>query len=85
MKSAVTLAGVVVEVLPRGLYRVVLDDRRELVAHAARAVDRNFVRVLAGDRVAVELTARDRTRGRITRRLGPGASGPAPDDEVGAA
>jgi len=63
------LAGTVTAQLPGGLYRVRLDQGPQITAHAARRVDRNFLRVLAGDRVEVELSPVDRTRGRITRRL----------------
>ena len=62
--------GKVVELLPRALYRVVVDGGREVTAHAAAGPGRNFVRLVVGDRVAVELTARDRSRGRIVRREG---------------
>jgi translation initiation factor IF-1 len=57
----------VVEVLPSGLYRVEADGRG-LTAHAARGGQRNFVRVLVGDRVVVEVAQRDPTRGRIMRK-----------------
>jgi translation initiation factor IF-1 len=61
--------GVVEAQLPSGLYRVALDGRRPITAHARGGPDRNFIRLLVGDRVVVELTARDLTRGRIVRRL----------------
>jgi translation initiation factor IF-1 len=67
--GGVEVTGVVVEVLPRAMYRVELDDRRFVVAHAIRDARRNFVRVLVGDRVVVELSPVDRLRGRIARRL----------------
>ena len=63
------LAGVVVDVLPSAMYRVRLDEGNHIVqAHIADRVDRNFVRVLVGDRVRVELTA-DVGRGRIVRKI----------------
>ena len=62
--------GVVVEALPRALYRVELASREHIVAHASRDAQRNFVRILVGDRVIVARAPRNRTRGRITRRLG---------------
>ena len=62
------LAGTVLAVLPRALYRVALDDGREVTAHAASGAGRNFVRLVVGDRVAVELTPRDLGRGRIVRK-----------------
>jgi translation initiation factor IF-1 len=62
------LTGVVVELLPRGLYRVRLDEGGHVVAHVADRIDRNFVRLIAGDRVAVEIAAADAARGRIVGR-----------------
>jgi translation initiation factor IF-1 len=62
------LKGVVVELLPNALYRVELDDRHQVLAHVAGSMRKNFIRLLAGDRVRVELSPVDLTRGRITRR-----------------
>ena len=63
-------SGVVIEALPNALYRVELESKTEVVAHVTGAPRRNFVRILIGDRVAVAVSPRNRTRGRITRRLG---------------
>ncbi len=63
-----TVAGVVVEILPRALYRVRLEGTREVIAHAGAGTGRNFVRLVVGDRVEVALTARDAGRGRVVRR-----------------
>ncbi len=62
------LTGVVVEVLPRALYRVELESRERLTAHLSRDARRNFVRILMGDQVEVSRSPRDRSRGRITAR-----------------
>jgi translation initiation factor IF-1 len=63
------VTGVVTDVLPSAMYRVRLDEGNHVVqAHIADRVDRNFVRVLVGDRVSVELTA-DVGRGRIVRKI----------------
>jgi translation initiation factor IF-1 len=59
--------GVVMAQLPSGLYEVEVDARR-ITAHAGRGPGRNFVRLLVGDRVIVELMPRDLTRGRIVRK-----------------
>jgi translation initiation factor IF-1 len=61
--------GIVVAQAPSGLYQVEIDGTRRILAHAASGADRNFLRLIVGDRVAVELTARDRTRGRIVRKI----------------
>jgi translation initiation factor IF-1 len=66
--GTVTVEGVVTEVLPRGMYRVAVGERHHVLAHAPGGPHRNFVRILVGDRVAVELASVDRTRGRIVRR-----------------
>jgi translation initiation factor IF-1 len=63
------LAGTVLAVLPRALYRVALDEGRVVTAHAAKGPGRNFVRLVVGDRVDVELTAKDVTRGRVVRKV----------------
>jgi translation initiation factor IF-1 len=60
----------VTDQLPSALYRVRLDDGGSVVAHIADRVDRNFVRMLVGDRVRVELSPVDITRGRIVEKLG---------------
>jgi translation initiation factor IF-1 len=59
----------VLEELPNALYRVELESRHQVLAHPVGTVQRNFVRLLPGDRVAVELSPRDSTRGRIVRRI----------------
>ena len=60
-----TVIGTVVEQLPSGLYRVVIDRQRQVTAHAPSGPGRTFIRVLVGDRVRLELSPRDLTRGRI--------------------
>ena len=64
------VSGVVTDVLPHAMYRVRLDDGgRQVLAHVADRIDRNFVRVLTGDRVRVELMPADAGRGRIVGKL----------------
>ena len=64
-----SLAGVVVEQLPSALYRVRLDEGPLVTAHIADRMDRNFIRVLVGDRVRLEVSPVDRGRGRIVGKL----------------
>ena len=59
----------VVELLPNLAYRLELDSRARVLAHATGEGARNFVRIRPGDRVAVELSPHDPTRGRIVRLL----------------
>jgi translation initiation factor IF-1 len=68
-RTAVEVPGVVVELLPSALCRVAVDGGREIVAHAAGGARRNFVRLIVGDRVLVQVSPHDLGRGRIVRRV----------------
>jgi translation initiation factor IF-1 len=57
------------ETLPSALYKVRLDEGAMVLAHIADRMDRNFVRLLVGDRVRLELSPVDIGRGRIVERL----------------
>jgi translation initiation factor IF-1 len=63
------VTGVVLEQLPKALYRVRLDAGQQVMAHIADRIDRNFIRVLVGDRVEVELSPVDVSRGRIVSKV----------------
>jgi translation initiation factor IF-1 len=63
------LAGVVVELLPSALHRVEIDGGHVVVAHVTGSPQRNFVRLVVGDRVMVALAPNDVGRGRIVRKL----------------
>jgi translation initiation factor IF-1 len=63
------VTGVVHEQLPSGLYRVKLDGGSLVTAHIADRIERNFIRVLVGDRVRLELSPVDRGRGRIVEKI----------------
>ena len=63
------VVGVVMETLPSALYKVRLDEGAMVLAHIADRMDRNFVRILVGDRVRLELSPSDVGRGRIVERL----------------
>jgi translation initiation factor IF-1 len=64
-----TVEGTVIEQLPHGLYRVAIARQRQITAHAPGGPGRNFIRVLVGDRVRLELSPRDLTRGRIVGKV----------------
>jgi translation initiation factor IF-1 len=64
----VIVEGVVAEAMPSALYRVEIAGRHAITAHVDSGPDRDFVRVLVGDRVLVELAPRDPTRGRIVKK-----------------
>jgi translation initiation factor IF-1 len=62
--------GTVLEQLPHGLYRVGIDRQRQVTAHVPSGPGRNFIRVMVGDRVRLQLSPRDLTRGRIVEVVG---------------
>jgi translation initiation factor IF-1 len=64
------VSGVVMETLPSALYTVRLDDGSLVMAHIADRIDRNFVRILVGDKVRLELSPQDVGRGRIIAKIG---------------
>ncbi len=73
--------GVVDEVLPDARCRVKLDNGHEVIAYTSGRMKKNRIRILAGDRVTVEMTPYDLTKGRINfrhkdARSGPGGGGP---------
>jgi translation initiation factor IF-1 len=63
------VSGVVMEILPSALYKVRLDEGSLVMAHIADRIDRNFVRLLVGDRVRLELSPSDIGRGRIVQKI----------------
>jgi translation initiation factor IF-1 len=63
------VTGIVVELMPSAGYRVKLENEDLVMAHAAGAGTANFVRLRPGDKVRVELSTHDRTRGRIVELL----------------
>jgi translation initiation factor IF-1 len=68
-EALVELPGVVSELLPNATFRVKLDSGHEIIAHTAGRMRKNRIRVLAGDKVMVEMTPYDLTRGRVTYRF----------------
>jgi translation initiation factor IF-1 len=66
--DAIEVAGVVLESLPNAMFRVELDSKHQVLAHVSGKMRKNFIRILTGDRVLVELSPYDLTRGRITYR-----------------
>ena len=68
-RSRAQVSGVVMETLPSAMYKVRLDAGPLVLAHIADRMDRNFVRILVGDRVRLELSPTDVGRGRIVGKL----------------
>ena len=67
-EDAIEFQGVVSELLPNAMFKVKLDNDHEVIAHTSGKMRKNRIRVLAGDRVTVEITPYDLTKGRITYR-----------------
>ena len=67
-EDSIEVTGAVVEKFPSGQFSVLLDQERVVLAHLAGKLRRNRIRVLAGDRVTIEMSPYDLTKGRITYR-----------------
>jgi len=68
-EDVIEVEGTVVEALPNAMFQVELDNGHRVLAHLSGKLRMNFIRILPGDRVTVELSPYDLTRGRITWRL----------------
>jgi len=68
-EDSVEVEGRVIEPLPNAMFRVELQNGHKVLAHVSGKLRMNFIRILPGDRVTVELSPYDLTRGRITYRL----------------
>jgi len=68
-EEAIKFTGEITEVLPNAMFRVVLENEHEIIAHAAGKLRKFRIRILAGDKVDVEMTPYDLTKGRITFRF----------------
>jgi translation initiation factor IF-1 len=66
--DAIQMMGTITEVLPNTTFRVELENGHEILAYVSGKMRKNYIRILQGDRVAVELSPYDLTRGRITYR-----------------
>lgn len=67
-EDLIEVEGVVQEALPNAMFRVALDNGHVVLAHISGKIRMHFIRILPGDRVKVELSPYDLTRGRITFR-----------------
>jgi translation initiation factor IF-1 len=67
-EEAISIEGTVTEALPNAMFRVELDNGHNILAHVSGKMRMHFIRILPGDKVTVELSPYDLTRGRITYR-----------------
>lgn len=68
-QEKIVLEGTVLEALPNATFRVELINQQVILAHISGKIRLHYIKILAGDRVQVELSPYDLTKGRITRRL----------------
>ncbi|CDE92161.1 MAG: translation initiation factor IF-1 [Candidatus Gastranaerophilaceae bacterium] len=68
-KDVIELEGTIIESMPNAMFKVKLENDHEILAHISGKIRKNFIRILPGDRVKVEMTPYDLSKGRITFRL----------------
>lgn len=67
-EDVIEVEGVVVETLPNAMFKVELENDHEILAHVSGKIRMNYIRILPGDKVTVEMSLYDLTKGRITYR-----------------
>ena len=67
-EEAIKVEGVVIETLPNAMFRVELENKHQVLAHISGKMRMHFIKILPGDKVSVELSPYDLSRGRITYR-----------------
>jgi translation initiation factor IF-1 len=68
-QDAIEVEGTIVEALPNAMFQVKLENGHTILAHISGKIRMNFIKILPGDKVTVELTPYDLNRGRITYRF----------------
>jgi translation initiation factor IF-1 len=69
MREAIEVEGTVIEPLPNAMFAIELENKHQVLAHISGQLRMNFIRILPGDRVRVELSPFDLSRGRIVSRI----------------
>ncbi|HEH0840138.1 TPA: translation initiation factor IF-1 [Staphylococcus aureus] len=67
-QDVIKLEGTVLDTLPNAMFKVELENGHEILAHVSGKIRMNYIRILPGDKVTVEMSPYDLTRGRITYR-----------------
>ncbi|MCE5414880.1 translation initiation factor IF-1 [Staphylococcus pseudintermedius] len=67
-QDVIELEGTVLDTLPNAMFKVELENGHEILAHVSGKIQMNYIRILPGDKVTVEMSPYDLTRGRITYR-----------------
>lgn len=65
----IEVEGIITDTLPNAMFKVALENGHTILAHVSGKIRKNFIRILPGDKVTVELSPYDLTRGRITYRF----------------
>ena len=68
-KDVIEIEGTILESMPNAMFKVQLENGHEILAQISGKIRKNFIRILPGDKVKVEMTPYDLSRGRITYRL----------------
>lgn len=68
-KQVIEQEGIITEALPSAMFKVALISGQEIIAHISGKIRLNYIKIMPGDKVLVEITPYDLTKGRITRRL----------------
>ena len=68
-KDAIEAEGTVIEAMPNAFFRVELDNKQEIIGHLSGKMRLHYIKVITGDRVKIELSPYDLTKGRIVHRL----------------
>ena len=74
-EDQIEMEGTVIDTLPNTMFRVELENGHVVIAHISGKMRKNYIRILKGDKVTVQLTPYDLTKGRITFRSRDGKSG----------
>jgi len=67
-QGLIKMDGIITETLPNAVFKVLLENKHEIIAHVSGKMRMNFIKILVGDKVTVELSPYDLTKGRITYR-----------------
>ena len=81
-KDKIEVEGTVIEALPGTMFRVQLEDGHEVLAYLSGKMRKYYIRILLGDRVKVEMTPYDLTKGRITYRFKKRGQGGGEEEEA---
>lgn len=76
-EDQIDMEGTVIDTLPNTMFRVELENGHVVIAHISGKMRKNYIRILKGDKVSVQLTPYDLSKGRITFRSRDKQSGPA--------